>query len=400
MTTLIFVHGTGGRTHRYEPVLKRFDAAMRDRCPDTTVIPCLWGDRLGSPPPAPRRSIPRYRPSTTAQSPVSGWPTARWTILDLDPLHDVRVCAAVSARTRPAPRLPGQPSNADRISRAVAQMSQAATLKEDLVATGLAEGFDMAVDSVLRSAPAREAIAQSQGDAAWGELVDALAEAIIAETLRHQSSTTRLVPADRRRLVESVIDAFQGGQLGVLGTAARISAELAMRMGGAWALDHWRGPLSDSAHPFVGDILRYLARGEAIRRLIADCVRDAAGPVVLVGHSLGGIAALDTLVLRSLPAVAALVTVGSQGPLLHEMGALPSLDAGEDLPGSVPRWLNVHHRRDLLSYLAEPIFPGRVEDVEIAGNEVMPEAHSSYFDRKAFYDLLASLVEEVGRAAP
>ncbi|MEU1607473.1 hypothetical protein [Micromonospora matsumotoense] len=281
----------------------------------------------------------------------------------------------------------------------MAQLSETIGLKDALVATGLAETFEAAVDSVLSSSPAREAIAQSQGDAAWGELVDAVSEAIVAEALRRKPLGARLAPGERRQLVELVIDAFRGGQLGVLGTAAKVSADLAMRMGGAWALDRWRGPLSDGAHPFVGDILRYLARGESIRRLIADCVRDAAGPVVLVGHSLGGIAALDTLVLRSLPEVAGLVTVGSQGPLLYEMGALPSLNVGEALPGSVPRWLNVYNRRDLLSYLAEPIFPGRAEDVGIGGKAVMPEAHSAYFDSAEFYNLLTSFVEEVGSVA-
>ena len=77
------------------------------------------------------------------------------------------------------------------------------------------------------------------------------------------------------------------------------------------------GPFSD----FTRDVLWYLAHGEFIRGEIAPAARAAVGnePLVVLGHSLGGIAAVDLL---SDPqtmngdwrlSIDLLVTVGSPG---------------------------------------------------------------------------------------
>ena len=77
-----------------------------------------------------------------------------------------------------------------------------------------------------------------------------------------------------------------------------------------------RGPgaLTDAAHPSAGDVLLYQARGDRIRAFIAKRVATAAESVVLLAHSLGGIAAMDLLAMRPLPSVRLLVTVGSPRP--------------------------------------------------------------------------------------
>jgi hypothetical protein len=82
------------------------------------------------------------------------------------------------------------------------------------------------------------------------------------------------------------------------------------------------------------------------------------------------------------------VTVGSQAPLLYELNALPELAFGEGLPSSVPRWVNILDRRDLLAYGGSGVFPGRVEDRVVDNRAPFPRAHSAYFVNPGFYAAL------------
>ena len=81
--------------------------------------------------------------------------------------------------------------------------------------------------------------------------------------------------------------------------------------------------------------------------------------MVLIGHSLGGIACVDLLAGGTLTHVRLLVTVGSQAPLLYEMDALHGLRFGEPLPEHFPRWINLYDPHDSLSYKAAPLFQRR-----------------------------------------
>ena len=103
------------------------------------------------------------------------------------------------------------------------------------------------------------------------------------------------------------------------------------------------------------------------------------GPVDL----LSGCRALNRLGARQ-----SLVTVGSQAPFLYELNALPTLEFGVALPATVPRWVNVFDRRDLLSYAGEGVFSGRVEDREVDNRVPFPRSHSAYFGNKHFYAVL------------
>jgi pimeloyl-ACP methyl ester carboxylesterase len=132
----------------------------------------------------------------------------------------------------------------------------------------------------------------------------------------------------------------------------------------------------------------YLARGEPIRDFIADAVTAIDGRVVLVAHSLGGIASVELLATRTLPAVELLVTVGSQAPFLYELNALPTLAFGAELPATVPRWVNIFDRRDLLAFAGAGVFPGRVEDREVDNGTPFPRSHSAYFANSRFYAAL------------
>jgi pimeloyl-ACP methyl ester carboxylesterase len=153
-----------------------------------------------------------------------------------------------------------------------------------------------------------------------------------------------------------------------------------------------RGAITDATHPMAGDVLLYLSRGEQIREFIRACCRDATPPVVLLAHSLGGIACLDLLATHDIPGVVQLVTVGSQAPFLYELNALPSLPYGRPLRPDMPAWTNFYDPRDLLAYVGEKVFPGRVTDVPVSSGNPFPFAHSDYFGNPGFYDRLGKLL--------
>ena len=132
----------------------------------------------------------------------------------------------------------------------------------------------------------------------------------------------------------------------------------------------------------------YLARGQGIRDFIAREIAAAEGPVVCLAHSLGGVAAVDLFVSRHLPSIRLLITVASQAPYLYEINALPTLEFGQALPPSVPQWINIYDRRDLLGYAGEGVFPGRVEDRVVDNRVPFPRSHSAYFGNDDFYAIL------------
>ncbi len=81
-----------------------------------------------------------------------------------------------------------------------------------------------------------------------------------------------------------------------------------------YGLKRGRGLISDFTNPMVGDILLYQGRGQKIRGLIESYITEAEPPVVLLAHSLGGVACVDLLAEKQLSKVKLLVTVGSQAP--------------------------------------------------------------------------------------
>jgi pimeloyl-ACP methyl ester carboxylesterase len=136
------------------------------------------------------------------------------------------------------------------------------------------------------------------------------------------------------------------------------------------------------------DILLYQSRGDRIRSFIQETIQQAEPPVVLLAHSLGGIACVDLLVKQPLSQVALLVTVGSQAPFLYEINALPSLEYGEPLPEHFPNWLNIYDLRDFLSYVGANVFPNKVQDVLVDNKQPFPRSHSAYWTNPATWNAI------------
>jgi len=162
----------------------------------------------------------------------------------------------------------------------------------------------------------------------------------------------------------------------------------------------WRRGKHADASPIAGDILLYQARGDKIRGLIRDYVLGLKEPVVLLGHSLGGVACVDLLIdpkeTEVHERVKMLATVGSQAPYFYEINALWSLEFGKNttLPKHFPKWVNVYDREDFLSYVGKAVFPKRIEDHEVRTGQPFPQSHSAYWSRKETYKYLVDSINK------
>ena len=393
LTTVIFVHGTGVREPAFSTTFARVSDELRRRVPEIVVEPCYWGGVAGARLWHDGASVPAYDATKgiVPQDAEEEEEIALWGLLYLDSLWELRMLALAGPAGGELP--PGSQPPGDAVDAAVQTLVPSAELAAAVEAAGLAATFGPARAAVAATAPYRAALAAA-GDS-LGSLRLAVARAIVAESLAGQAEleggAVAAVPdtAARDRVVLLLTDALGGQERGVPGLVGAAVRGLVLRPATALAVRR-RGAITDATTPAAGDILLYQSRGAAIRDLIAASVARAGEQVVLIAHSLGGIAAADLLAGRSFPQVRLLVTVGSQAPLLYEIGAQVSLRHDDPLPAHFPPWLNLYDRRDLLSYIAAPLFPGRATDIEVRNGQPFPQSHSAYWANPEVWDAVTA----------
>jgi hypothetical protein len=264
----------------------------------------------------------------------------------------------------------------------------------ELAANGLTDAFAVAVHSVTASGEFEEAFGDVHATDANNERM--LARALVASCLAALADQGVEFSGDRR---DHLVDVVQAGfgpapDHGLKEVTDRLGAfALDGAYGSAgWLLRRGRRKRIDD----LADILYYQAHGKAIRDVVRKRIHDVPGPVVLLGHSLGGIIAFDILATggAGLAQVQMLVTVGSQVPLLYELNALCcGFKFRTELAEDFPRWLNVYDRRDLLAYGGRVLFPGRCDDLPVNTKTPFPTAHGAYWDTDAFYTGLAAALK-------
>lgn len=382
------------------------------RFPQATVSSCYWGDRFGAELSAGGVSVPGvHRTRGAGEDILAAAPpdraAAEWLLLLTDPLCEVRVLAEAGWDTASGFTLPGVRSAGAEVLDLLAKLPPEPEESDELGAllrdTGLYGAFPGALEGAVRSEEAVRAGLNATEGASARELATALARAVVAGALSAAGPDADCTGDERDRLVELLVARLGGDARVPGGRAAAVLGRLALRVTTQPVLNVWRGSITTGATPFVGDILRYQARGEALRDLLREQIAEEPGPTVLIGHSLGGIALVDLLALSAsrgepVPDVRLLVTVGSQAPFLYEMGALTGLAPGERLPQGFPRWLNIFDRQDILAFLAEPVFPDdpRVTDHEVSSGQPFIPCHSAYFKLDPVYDRIAHAVAETG----
>jgi hypothetical protein len=378
MGTVLFVHGTGVRRAAYESTLDVVRERISKMAPGTEVRGCLWGDSCGVSFRANGKSVPGY---ATARGVAGEDMVAIWDALYADPFVELRLFAETT-RTREGDL--GSPIGSGDLKRRIDQLNLGSQGQAVIDAAAYADVWASANDRVRGSPELKSALASGETEL---ELRGAIARAFVAETIvvAREAGRPILDAESRATLVTDVSDQLGGVPRSAKARFLRFLARPVLRYATSAAVRK-RGALSDSGSPIAGDVLLYQVRGDAIRKAIGDAIADAREPVTLLAHSLGGIACVDLLAYAANERVARLITVGSQAPLLYELGALWSMSWGTQLPQHFPPWTNVWDKNDLLSYLGAEIFAGRVSDVEVNSRQPFPESHSAYWLNPATWE--------------
>jgi hypothetical protein len=394
---VLFVPGTGVREKAYAAqfALVRSKLAGIGVDPDD-VCPCLWGTDHGIRLPD---SVLRSQPGR-----AGAWDDAEalWLLLDTEPLAELEAL------------MEDAPSGADDLGSGgpcgsgddpgLRSAGVLRTLAVDWPALAGAEPsvLDPDMPGALRTLALvlETRFADTVPDTAAAN--PALARAVVATALHSADERwggeAVVAGPERDRLVARVLGRI-GGTYGLTADATRLLLRPLMRStewAASWHVRRNRSALTDSAVNPLGDILRYQTRGEGLRDFIAEAVEAAKPPVVLLAHSLGGIACVDLLASTELP-VELLVTVGSQAPLLYELDALRSLRRSESLPAHFPPWINAYDPRDPLAYVGEPLFGDRISDKEFNTGQPLLRAHSAYWAHDPFYAWLAGALPVADR---
>ncbi|QIQ01575.1 hypothetical protein [Streptomyces liangshanensis] len=393
----VFVHGTGVRRERFEELFALVEAGLLREIPEAEVERCYWGAEFGAELSAGGASVPGMRPHP---GPEADPETAEWLLLLTDPLCELRVLAKLGTEAQDDGfGLLGAPSPGENVGNALRALPGVLAPDDELAVllreTGLADGYRNALRTAERSDEFHAACLVAEDDAAAAELRVHTGRALVAVMLAEARDTALCTDAERDRLVDLLSGRLGGTARGMLTRTASVLSRLAQRVATQSFLDRKRGEVTSEKASEIGDILRYQARGQHLRAHLERVIGNSPEPPVVIGHSLGGIALVDTLALAArrqspLP-VRLLVTVGSQAPFLHELGALAGLEPGDRLPADFPRWLNIYDRRDVLSYLAEPVFPGdgRITDHEVRSGMPFPVSHSAYWKLPSVFERIA-----------
>lgn len=382
MTTVIFIHGTGVRATEYNQTFQLIQQRLLRERPDLTVLPCLWGESLGIKLNAEGASIPIYDSTLALAEDEQNPEIILWQELYRNPLYELWLLSQKQVDENDNP-FGEQPS--DRIQSVLTNYNPAPELTELLTQGGITEEFTPALAKVTQSQLYDLALTTAT-DSVY-ELSLAISRAIIAQAMfdSQEKYTYPLILTDaelRDQIIENLTHSLTEPELGLGSWILERIAKLAQPIATHW-LKNRRGAITNSVLPMPGDILLYQTRGEKIRAFIRETIANAQSPVVLLCHSLGGIAAVDLLVPEKLPQVQLLITVGSQVPFLYEINALSSLEFGQPLPAHFPQWLNIYDLRDFLSYIGANIFPNQVEDVQVDNKQPFPQAHSAYWTNNA-----------------
>ncbi|MFD5480778.1 hypothetical protein [Streptomyces hawaiiensis] len=383
MTAVVFVHGTGVREPGLSALVARVTAGLAAQRDGLRVVPYAWGAAHGATLAAGGASLPPRSGTTRAlaegpSGPLPGDETAgAWAALYADPYAELALAAAGSGPA--VERAPGSVPPQQRIRALLSALAAQGDAPAAELGPGLARAAtDLAAHPLL--GPAADALdpADLAALAARSLTARLITDALDADSPLVPVGETR--DAVTGRIAEALGAPPRGTERGLRSFLLRTAGAVAVR-----AVERRRRALTEAAHPAAGDILRYLSRGAAHRDGLRALVAGLEPPVAVIGHSLGGIIALDTLVSAPLPQVRLLVTAGSQGPFLYESGSLPSLEHPAPLPPYVPAWLNLYDPRDLLGHLGAGLFPGRVTDVAVDSGQPFPAAHSAYWTNPAVY---------------
>jgi hypothetical protein len=385
--TLVFIHGTGTREAGYRTTLGRVREGAEQYLDNMATVGVPWYKLRTDYPDLVTKALPAAG-SRAAVEADSDPITTAWQLLVEDPRFELKILAEAAP---PA----NEPVMIGGLSRSQQLVASVTGLSAEGKPLGgfLADEYHAAALRVGDAPELRDAAARTPDDG-LPTLAEAASRAVVAELFvahRDDSPGTQpeamLIAEQRDALVDATYVALVGSSRGLGGWLLERLAGLGTGLGRLA-----RGGLTDLSVGFFSDVFFYERRGEGIRSASSEARRGAQPPVMLIGHSLGGIASVDLLSSPTAPKVDLLVTVGSQAPLLFAMNALGTLEPPDRNRVAVARWVNVFDRNDLISFRASEIFAdadAHVEDHEVSSGQPFPMSHGAYFVNPKFWQLLA-----------
>ncbi len=375
MAAIMFVHGTGVRRPSYVATYAILEDCLSRYAIPGDLAPCLWGDDLGAV--APALSLPTPPPEAKPAAWSEEQEFARWDLLYQDPLFELRL---LKQRPSDGPVPSGIPRPDRELWKRIQAYRPSAKMNALLRRFGLEAYWQGAWERTMVDDPTGAVLNASPDEI--GEPGQAIARALVASLLISAIEDGSSLPDGHRRdeMVDLLVDEWQARVAGIGTFLMSFFGDAVATV--ATPIIRWkRGQLSTAAAPAAGDVLLYQARGAKIRQYVKHCAEALKTDVVILTHSLGGIASVDLLAMEEVPCVKKLITVGSQAPLLHEIGALHGLEPGtKALPSHFPEWLNIYDPNDFLSYLAGLVFASpKVRDCRVESGQPFPQSHSAYW---------------------
>jgi hypothetical protein len=390
MPTVLFIHGINVRGPELDRTLACIEPRLRDAIPEAVLASCKWGDDLGARLNANGNSVPDYDTARAVADLPELSDTALWQILYADPLFELRVLGSTRGNKDPG-LSPGELGLGEDLQERLEDLKSAPACTS-LFAFGSMQG---AMNRIIDAHCASHEVMRSLDSAARNpELIrGALARSLVARMIQvsEDAGVPCMTGVIRDQFVKTIEEQLGGEARGVVSWLSDLSVGFAKNLGTRYARRK-RGALSDLTCPVIGDVLRYQGRGDAIRERIATSIQAQPEGVVVLAHSLGGVALVDTLLLQPhlRARISQLVTVGSQAGFFYENDALVGLAFGELMPSDFPRWMNVYDRADMLSFLTVPLLGVHADDQVLNNGQPFPQSHSAYWSNPALYDLIAA----------
>lgn len=386
--TFVFVHGTGVRQRGIDASVAAIEEGLAKVGIAATVTAPPWGPKLGVRNQLIDATLPSVSTRAATDAPSAEEETvAMWAILGEDPLAELRIAGLGAQGEAAAGGVVVGEQRPDQII--VTAMDAMASRLPDLSYAGISsDDAQTSIGNVRASAEVGEA-AMAAGDPLDSSLTEAVARAVVADLIsRHRTDPIGTEPvlvlsgAVRDRLVDDMAKALIGDGTRSFAPVDWVKKRF-VRFANQKASDFVVGrrhSIMSMANATVGDILFYQQRGEVIRSYVAEQMAGLEGPVVAVGHSLGGIVLVDLLSGPEAPQVDLLVTAGSQSPLFYAIDSLAHLRPGGSGEPFRP-WLNIYNPNDILSFRATGVFDGQADiwDVGTDPGVPFPESHSAYW---------------------
>ena len=394
---IVFVHGTGVREPACSKASNKIVNHLKERDKSLSFHKCYWGGSLGTKLNVGGQSIPVVNTKKTLDTNLSDeeYFLGLWELLYQDPLIELQILAIRAGETEAVFGAP--PDN--ELNNRVRAFTSSPELQEMLDRSNLGEFFDQAQTIIVNETDFQNAVESAEEP--LGEYRTAIARASVAQSYllakeKYGDLSISLDGELRDRIVDKIVEELGGSDKGLISEVQKSISGTIRRIITNNARSRRRG-FSEKYSGTLGDILMYQARGQKIRDYVRDTIEPLTKPIVLIGHSLGGIICVDLLLEEKPPNVALLVTVGSQSPVLYELNALVGMeyDSNAKLPINFPEWLNIYDRNDFLSYVGEEIFPGKINDVEVKSRQPFPQAHGAYWENDKVYDAIWQKMEEV-----